>query len=137
VAVVAGARKLAMIGWQMLTTNEPYRYAISHSTEEKLQRLRVKATGQRRKSGSPKGTKCTAKLPGGGRTIRALSEVCRSEGLPEPRALSPGEHRTLRQTDCQEFVAEISRRRVVPRQRAVKVRGHGKVAFSKAYRTKE
>ena len=28
VAVVAGARKLAMIGWLMLKTNEPYRYAI-------------------------------------------------------------------------------------------------------------
>jgi hypothetical protein len=33
VAVVAGARKLAAIGWQMLVTNEPYRYAIPRSTE--------------------------------------------------------------------------------------------------------
>jgi len=49
VAVVAAARKLATIGWQMLTTGEPYRYAIPRSTESKLARLRVKATGQRRK----------------------------------------------------------------------------------------
>ena len=137
VAVVAGARKLAMIGWQMLVRNEPYRYAIPRSTEEKLRRLRVKATGQRRKSGPPKGTKSTAKLPGGGRTIRALAEVCHSEGLPEPTAIRPGEQRTLRRANCQEFVAEISRRQVVPRQKAVKVREHGKVAFSEAYRTKE
>ena len=48
VAVVAGARKLAMIGWQMLTTKEPYRYAIPRTTASKLAKLRVKATGQRR-----------------------------------------------------------------------------------------
>ena len=57
VAVVAAARKLAMIGWLMLKSNEPYRYAIPRSTETKLAKLRVKATGQRRKSGTPKGTK--------------------------------------------------------------------------------
>ena len=82
VAVVAAARKLAAIGWRMLTTNEPYRYAIPRSTETKLSKLRVKATGQRRRGGSPKGTKCVAKRPGGGRTIRSLPEVCQSEGLP-------------------------------------------------------
>lgn len=32
VAVVAVPRKLAMIGWQMLTRGEPYRYAIPRST---------------------------------------------------------------------------------------------------------
>jgi transposase len=137
VAVVAAARKLVVIGWELLVRNEPYRYAIPRSTEAKLARLRVKATGQRRKSGPPKGTKATAKLPGGSRTIPALAEVCRAEGLPEPAALCPGELRTLRQAKCQEFVAEISRRRVVPRRQAVKLSGHGKVAFSKAYRTKE
>ena len=39
VAVVAGERKLAVIGWMMLKSNEPYRYAIPKSTETKLAKL--------------------------------------------------------------------------------------------------
>ena len=46
VAVVAAARKLAMIAWLMLKNNEPYRYAIPRSTETKLAKLRGK--GHRR-----------------------------------------------------------------------------------------
>jgi transposase len=115
VAVVAGARKLAMIGWQMLVKNEPYRYAVPRSTETKLSRLRVKATGVRRKSGPPKGTQCTAKLRGGSRTVRALHEVCRSEGLPSPQPLSPGERRTVKAAGCDAFVAQIARAHLVPR----------------------
>ena len=116
VAVVAAARKLAAIGWRMLTTSEPYRYAIPRSTETKLSKLRVKATGQRRRGGSPKGTKCVAKRPGGGRTIRSLPEVCQSEGLPAPRRLSPGERRTVKRADAEAFVAEIATARIVPRR---------------------
>ena len=108
VAVVAGVWKLAMIGWQMLTKNEPYRYAIPRSTETKLSRLRVKATGQRRVGGEPKGVKSMAKLPGGSRTIKALPEVCRSEGLPAPRPLSAGERRTVQEADSEAFVAAIA-----------------------------
>jgi transposase len=118
VAVVAGARKLAAIAWQMLARNEPYRYAIPRSTESKLLRLRVKATGRRRQGGVPKGAKAVAKLPGGSRTIRGLPEVCRAEHLPEPAPLSPGEKRTVQRAGCQEFVAEIFQRRVVPRKTA-------------------
>ena len=55
VAVVACARKLVTIAWHMLRNNEPYRYAQPKSTETKLQRLRVAATG-RRKPGPRKGT---------------------------------------------------------------------------------
>lgn len=118
VAVVAAARKLAAIGWQMLVTGEPYRYAIPRSTETKLARLRVKATGKRRKGGMPKGTKCVATRPGqpgGSRRIRALDEVCQSEGLPAPQPLSPGERRTVRQSGCQQFVATIAASQIVPR----------------------
>jgi transposase len=115
VAVVAGARKLAMIGWLMLTTNEPYRYAIPRSTEAKLARLRVKATGQRRKGGSPKGRKCAAKLPGGSRTIKPLTAVCQIEGLPAPQPLSSGERRTVKRADCEAFIAEIATAHLVPR----------------------
>jgi transposase len=115
VAVVAAARKLAMIAWQMLAKNEPYRYAIPRSTEAKLAKLRVKATGERRKGGSPKGSKCAAKLVGGSRTIKPLAEVCRSESLPAPRPLSPGERRTVKEADCEAFVAEIAAAHLVPR----------------------
>jgi transposase len=116
VAVVAAARKLATIGWLMLTHNEPYRYAVPKNTEAKLSRLRVKATGERRKGGSPKGVKCVAKLPGGSRTIRALGDVCRNQGLPAPRPLSSGERRTVRRADCDVFVAQIAATQIVPRR---------------------
>jgi transposase len=116
VAVVAAARKLAWIGWCLVVRNEPYRYAIPKTTETKLAKLRVKATGQRRKGGSPKGTKCLAKLPGGSRTLKPLAEVCRAEGLPQPTALRSGERRAIERAGCQEFVAEIGQSRLVPRR---------------------
>jgi hypothetical protein len=106
---------LAMIGWLMLTHNEPYRYAIPRSTEAKLAKLRVKATGLRRKGGSPKGTKCVAKLPGGSRTIRSLAAACEIEGLPKPQPLSPGEQRMVKTAGCDGFVAEIAAARRTPR----------------------
>ena len=120
VAVVAGARKLAMIGWLMLKSNEPYRYAIPKSTESKLARLRVKATGERRKGGSPKGVKAKAKLPGGSRTIKSLAAVCQNEGLPEPKGLSAGERRSVASAGCEPFVAEAAATQVVPRRSKVK-----------------
>ncbi len=116
VAVVAAARKLAMIAWLMLKNNEPYRYAIPRSTETKLAKLRVKATGERRKSGPPKGSKGTAKLPGGSRTIKSLATICQSEGLPQPRALSAGERRTVASAGSEAFVAETAATQVVPRR---------------------
>lgn len=116
VAVVAAARKLAVIGWRIVTTGEPYRYALPRSTETKLSRLRVKATGQRRKSGPAKGQKAVAKLPGGSRTIKPLAEVCHAEGLPEPRPLSPGEQRTVNDAGSTQFVAQIGRTQIVPRR---------------------
>ena len=107
----------------MLVTDEPYRYAIPRSTETKLARLRVNATGRRRKSGVPKGTKCVATQPGrpgGSRRIRALHEVCRLEGLPAPKPLSPGERRTVQQAGCQQLVTTIAASQIVPR-RSVKL----------------
>jgi transposase len=127
-AVVAAARKLAVIGWRMLATGEPYRYAIPRSTESKLLRLRVKATGVRRRGGMPKGTKCVAKLPGGSRTIKSLTAVSQSEGLPLPPVLSPGERRTVRAAECAAFVAEIATAQLVPRpskrRKTQEVRAH-------------
>ncbi len=115
VAVVAAARKLAMIAWLMLMRNEPYRYAIPRSTETKLAKLRVKATGQRRKSGTPKGAKRQALLPGGGRTIKSLAAICQSEGLPQPRELAAGEKRAIAAAGCEAFVAQVAASEVVPR----------------------
>jgi len=89
VAVVATARKLVTIAWHMLKNNEPYRYASSRCTDEKLASLRVRATGQKRKSGSPKGTKPQSKLgTGRSRTIKSLDEVYERQGLPPRPAFS-------------------------------------------------
>ncbi len=115
VAVVAAARKLAMIAWTMLMRNEPYRYAIPRSTETKLAKLRVKATGQRRKGGTAKGAKRQALLPGGGRSIKSLAAICQSEGLPPPQAPAAGERRTIAAAGCESFVAQVTATQVVPR----------------------
>ena len=121
VAVVAAARKLAVIGWMLLVHNEPYRYAIPRSTETKLARLRVRATGQRRKTGPPKGVRPQPKLPPTAagesrksRTIKSLAGLCESEGLPPPRQLSPGEKRTVAASGCQRLVAEVAVMQVLP-----------------------
>ncbi|NLX22428.1 MAG: IS110 family transposase [Phycisphaerae bacterium] len=119
VAVVAGARKLAMIAWLMLAHEEPYRYAVPQSTEAKLAKLRVKATGKRRVGGVAKGQKVVATRPGhagGTRRIRALSEVCEVEGLPAPKPLSSGEQRTVRSADCETFVKTIAEQQLVDRR---------------------
>jgi transposase len=120
VAVVAAARKMAVIAWRMLTADEPYRYAIPRSTETKLARLRVKATGQRRKTGPTKGTKCKAKLPGGSRTIKSLAGVCEAENLPSPKPLSLGEQWTVKEAGCEKFTRQIADQQVLPRRRRVK-----------------
>jgi hypothetical protein len=119
VAVVAAARKLAVIGWQMLSQNEPYRYAVPCSTEAKLAQLRVKATGERRRGGPPKGQKSVAKFPGGSRTIKSLDGVCKSESLPRPKPLSRGEQRMVKKANCEEFVRRIGSEQILPRRKRV------------------
>ena len=54
VAVVATARKMVTIAWHMLKNKEPYRYATPRSTDAKLAGLRVRATGEKRKTGPPR-----------------------------------------------------------------------------------
>lgn len=117
IAVVATARKMAMIAWHMLSRNEPYRYAVPRSTETKLARLRVQATGQRRKGGSGKGVKATAKLPGGSKTIKPLDVIYHQEGLPLRQPLRAGELKMLKETDCEEFVRQIAQQQIVPRRK--------------------
>lgn len=116
VAVVATARKLVTIAWHMLKNHEPYRYATSRSTDEKLAALRVRATGQKRKPGSPKGAKAQPKLGAGrSRTIPSLDEVYLRQGLPSRQPFSPGEQRMIRATGSEEFVASLARERIEPR----------------------
>ena len=114
IAVVATARKLVKIAYLMLKNNQPYRYAIPRRTEAKLAKLRVRATGQRRKSGVGRRTKAMAKLPGGGRTTKSLSEVYRIEGVPDLAPAPSGEARTIQAAGSTAFVATISRAQVIP-----------------------
>jgi hypothetical protein len=45
-AVVAIARKLAVLAWHLLTHHEPYRYARPATVETKLTKLRVSQQGR-------------------------------------------------------------------------------------------
>jgi transposase len=109
VAVVATARKLVLIAWHMLKNNEPYRYAQPKTVQAKLARLRVAATGQRRKGGIPKGSARPAAYGSGRRTraIPALDDACTAEGLPHTRPLRPGEQRIVHERGLDDFVSQI------------------------------
>lgn len=119
VAVVAVARKLAVIAWHMLTKREPYRYAQPDTTERKLQRLRVKATGEKRPTGSKPGVANEAKLGPGtrSRTTPPLEQVLKAEGLPAPSAPPPGEARTVEQAGSREYVESIQKPKIRARKR--------------------
>lgn len=120
VAVVATARKLVVIAWHLLSKNEPYRYAQPRSTETKLQRLRVKATGRKRRSGPQRGQP-TAKGVGRTRLIKALAEVYTEEGLPPLTPPPAGEAQTVAQTGTAAYVAALGQTQRVSRQRATAV----------------
>jgi transposase len=123
VAVVATARKLVTIAWHMLTNNEPYRYAQPKATEHKLSKLRVRATGERRKTGPKPGTPNRPKLGSGtrSRTIRSQSEVYAAEGLPPVKPLPAGEKKMLEQSALTTFVKTLGSPQTLPkRTRTVK-----------------
>lgn len=116
VAVVATARKMVTIAWYMLTNKEPYRYATPRSTDEKLAALRVRATGEKRKTGPAKGSKPASKLgTGKTRTTPSLDEVYDRQGLPSRRPLAEGEKRMVRQSGTEPYVSSLEKRKVVPR----------------------
>jgi transposase len=118
VAVVATARKLVVIAWHMLTKNEPYRYAQPRPTQIKLARLRIKATGARRK-GSTKGKRRSPSYGSGAQTvtIKALAQAYQEEGLPALGPARPGEARTISQSDTADFVASLDQTHKVARPR--------------------
>lgn len=109
IAVVATARKLVILAWHLLTSNQPYRYAIPRSTEEKLRKLRVEATGQRRKTGPPPGQFATSALTPGTRSrkIKSLPEIYASESLPPLAAPPNGEATALAKSQLPDFAANL------------------------------
>jgi hypothetical protein len=130
VAVVAAARKLVVIAWQMLTTGEPYRYAQPRLTQEKLARLRIKATGKRKKTGPAKSGKPSPNQGTGVRTraVPSLSRVMAEENLPVPRGwdeLPAGEQRALSAAGLEDYVRRLQHEQRVPRRRQDAAAGNG------------
>ena len=116
VAVVACARKLAVLLWHVLSSGEPFRYAPPKSLAEKYSRLRLRATGQRRPVGPRKGVARTAQY-GHGRTraVPALPQVLQDNGLPPIAPLAEGERAMLEAKHLTDFHAQLQlarRRRV-------------------------
>jgi transposase len=111
VAVIAGAHRLVVIAWHMLTNNEPYRYAIPRTTEAKLRRLRTRATGKRRKPGGRPGRTVTPL--GGARRIRPLGDVYRGEELPPLPEMSGGEMKAVARAGLTGFLESINQEQIV------------------------
>jgi transposase len=118
VAVVATARKLVVLAWHLLTTGQPYRYAVPRTTQTKLARLRVLATGQRRRGGLPRGSARPASYGTGQgtRAVPALAELYASEGLPPLVPPPAGEQRVVAQAGVQRFVTSLQTSRRIPRR---------------------
>jgi transposase len=123
VAVVATARKLVVIAWHMLKSNQPYRYALPGPTELKLQRLRVLATGEKRKTGPKPGSDPHAPKLGPGtrsRTFKSLPQLLADEGLPSLQAPPPGEAKTLTAAKSRRFAKSLNKPTVLPKPRKTK-----------------
>lgn len=121
VAVVATARKLVTIAWHMLKNNEPYRYSIPATTHAKLDRLRIRATGEKKKGGNPKGQPRPASY-GSGRPTRAipsLDQVLANNSLPPLAEPKPGERAMLERQDLTAFAADLHKPKRVPKAIAV------------------
>lgn len=108
VAVVACARKLAVLVWHVLSSGEPFRYAVPKTLEAKYARLRVRATGTRRKGGIAKGAPRSAQY-GQGRTraIPALDQVLEQNGLPPVAPMLRGETNMLARKRLDTFYKEL------------------------------
>lgn len=115
VAVVATARKLVVIAYHMLKSNQPYRYAQPAPTQAKLSRLRVRSGGSRRRRGPARGS-VPPRAAGRTRTVPALREIYEQEGLPALAELRPGEARRLSDDqDLQQHLAAINTATRTPR----------------------
>jgi len=108
VAVVACARKLAVLVWHVLSSRQPFHYAVPKTLEAKYARLRVRATGTRRRSGVAKGSPRSLQY-GKGRTraLPSLPQVLEQNGLPAPTPLLPGERNMLAKKKLDIFYLEL------------------------------
>ena len=108
VAVVACARKLAVLLWHVLSSGEPFRYAEPQNLEAKYSRLRVRATGQRRRGGVAKGTPRSARYGmGQTRAVPSLPQVLAGNGLPQIAPLATGERVMLERKRLEDFYHEL------------------------------
>lgn len=126
VAVVAVARKLAMLAWHLLTSGKPYRYAKPQSVQGKLSKLRVAGSGQKRRGGAGKGIDARTMRAPSARNMRrtpSLKTVLESEGLPEPSPLTPGEVKMLEQTGTRQYYDCLQQESVRPRKRTLPLEG--------------
>jgi transposase len=117
VAVVATARKLITIVWHMLRNHEPYRYSVPSTTQAKFARLRLQATGERRKGGFAKGSPRPAAYGSGNRTkaVPSLDAVYADHQLPPMEALKPGEEAMLKRAGLAGFAESVRKPVRVPR----------------------
>ena len=108
VAVVACARKLAVLVWHVLSSGEPFRYAVPKTLEAKYARLRVRATGKRRIGGVLKGSPRSSQY-GQGRTraVPSLPQVLEQNGLPAVASLNNGERGMLAKKKLDGFYNEL------------------------------
>lgn len=122
IAVVATARKLAVIAWHLLKHGEPYRYALPHQTAPKLARLRTLGGGPRRARGQQPETPARQRTRGvRTKTVPSLPEIYRCEGVPvatPPDKLRPGERDALARTKLLPFVQSLQQeKRQILKQR--------------------
>jgi transposase len=121
VAAVAVAHKLVLLAWHLLTKGEPYRYAVPQATQKKLQKLRIQATGVKRRSGTAPGTKKSpARLPGGSHRVKPLPEVYANEQVPPARPAPAGELRHLAKSKLNDFADGLQQAHIVPLRRKQK-----------------
>ena len=116
VAVVAIARKLAVLTWHLLTKQQPYRYAQPTTVEGKLAKLRVSQHGPRRPA--LKGIPRSPTYGSGVRTRqkKALDAVLRAEGLPVTVAAAPGEQRVIAELGLTDFAQRLQQAERRPRK---------------------
>ncbi len=99
---------LAVLLWHVLSSGQLFRYALPVSLQSKYARMRVRATGRRRRGGIAKGTPRSAQY-GHGRTRRvpSLDQVLQDNGLPATAPLPNGEKIMLRINQLQTFYEEV------------------------------
>lgn len=129
VAVVAAARKIVTIAWHMLKNNEPYRYSLPDRTQAKFDRLRIRVTGKKKKSGLAKGSPRPENY-GKGRTkaIPALASVYAGYELPPLAELKPGERSMLERAHLDRWNDSLHTPRRVPKPRRVAEPANSKIA---------